>query len=320
MRRLRKKGSVLFLSTLFLVLLAVCRPAIAADKDGLLHKLSFKLSGGLRMTGVGDLRDHVGALDDYLHSFCGGYNYLPGQLDRPGVWSPDVSLEVRFDLGRGLSLGLGTGFVKAADNSASFGIGDFSGGAPVPDARTITTYLRSDIRSIPVQADISRSWPLSRNLSFTAGAGVAVYFSSVKLERRMGIHPIFYNPQEQMTRPLLDDLFSLNGFGIGPLGKVGLELKISRPLALVFEVEGRYAKTAHLEGLQDYFYYSPLNPEYYVHGEIEGTLRIGTSDKTVMGLTNDFPDLSVTPSETMRKARLDLSGFSCRLGLRLRLF
>ena len=136
----------------------------------------------------------------------------------------------------------------------------------------------------------------------------------------MGIHPIFYNPQEQMIRPLLDDLFSLNGFGIGPLGKVGLELKISRPLALVFEVEGRYARTAHLEGLQDYFYYSPLNAEYYVHGKIEGTLRIGTSDKTVMGFTNDFPDLSVTPSETMRKARLDLSGFSCRLGLRLRLF
>lgn len=314
------KGNVLRFATLVLTLLAVCRPAIAADEDGPLHRLSFKLSGGLRLTGVGDLRDHIGALDDYLHSFCGGYNYLPGQLDRPGVWGPDVAFDVRFDLGRRLSFGIGIGFMKTTDHSASFGIGDFSGGGPVLDARTITTYLRSDIRSIPVQADISRSWPLSRNLSLTAGAGVAVYFSSVKLERRMGIHPVFYVVEELVIRPHLDDLFSLRGIGIGPLGKVGLELKISRPLALVLEVEGRYAKTTRLKGFQEYSYYSPLNDEYYVNGEIEGTLQIGTSDKTVMGLTNDFPDLSVTPSETMRKARLDLSGFSCRLGLRLRLF
>jgi hypothetical protein len=316
----RGQRSGLRFSTLFLFLLVAWRPAVAGDKDGILNTLSLKLSGGLGLTGIGDLRDHVGALDDYLHSFCNEYNYLPGQLDRPGIWGPDVALEVRLELGRGLSLGIGTGFMKTADHSASYGIGDFSGGAPVLDPRSITTDLRSDIRSIPVQADISRSWPLSRNLSLTAGAGVAVYFSSVKLERRMGIHPVFYVVEELVIRPHLDDLFSLSGFGIGPLGKVGLEYKISRPLTLVLEVEGRYAGITHLKGLQDYSYYSPLNAEYFVHGEIEGTLQIGTSDKTVMGLTNDFPDLSVTPSETMRTARLDLSGFSCRLGFRLRLF
>jgi hypothetical protein len=63
-----------------------------------------------------------------------------------------------------------------------------------------------------------------------------------------------------------------------------------------------------------------VNSTYFVDGEIEGTLLMGTSDKTVMGLPEGFPDLSVIPSEAMRTVRFDLSGFSCRLGLRIRLW
>lgn len=318
MKDFRRKANLLPIAALVLSWVAVCRPASAADHDDFFHRLSFELTGGLRWASVGDIGGHIGAIDSFLYDFCTEINYLPGQLRKPGPWGPDVALALRLDLRPGLSVAIGTGFLEVYDSSSSYGIGSFSSGTPDLDPRSITTYVRSDIRSIPVQAEVSRSWRLSRNISFTAGMGASVTFSSIRLHREMGIHPIFYNVTESIVWPHLDDHFRLKGIGFGPLGKAGLELRISSPLTLLFEVEGRYARTARLKGRQKYSYYSPIDNEYFVSGEAEGTLQIGTSDKTVMGLTGDFPDLSVSPSQSMRPARLDLSGFSCRLGVRFR--
>ncbi|MCK7478208.1 MAG: hypothetical protein M0C28_12965 [Candidatus Moduliflexus flocculans] len=186
--------------------------------------------------------------------------------------------------------------------------------------RTVATFLRSDIRLVPVHVDVSYRLTLSRDLSLTLGAGAVACFASVDLERSLNFYPLIYNPAQGIVWPHLDDSFEVSGMGFGPLGKLGLEFRASRSLTLLFLIEGRYARVTRLKGRQSYSYNSWIDEGYDVEGENEGILRTGTSDQTVMGLTGDFPDISVTPSPTMRPVRLDLSGISCRLGFRLRLF
>jgi hypothetical protein len=55
-------------------------------------------------------------------------------------------------------------------------------------------------------------------------------------------------------------------------------------------------------------------------GTDEGTLYIGTRDMTAEGYGGDCPDLVVSPSQNMKRAALDFSGFAVTAGLRIKLF
>ncbi len=304
---------------LTLSLIAAILPAIAQEAGTSKNGLSIELGGGLRWTGIGDLRDHIGALDEYLYDLCGSANYLPGHLRQPGPFGPDLDLTLRLELGRGFSVGAGAGFSRILDRSESLGV-FFLYQDPTIHYRTVAAFLRTDIRLVPVHVDVSYRWTLSRDLSLTLGAGAVACFASVDLERSLNFYPLIYDPAQGIVWPHLDDSFEVSGTGFGPLGKLGLEFRASRSLTLLVLVEGRYARVTRLKGRQSYSYDSWIDEGYYVEGENRGVLQTGTSDQTVMGLTDDFPDLSVTPSPAMRQVRFDLSGFSCRLGVRLRLF
>jgi hypothetical protein len=292
--------------------------AIADDERTPSSKFSLKLSGGLRWTSVGDIGDHAVALDNYLYGLCSGINYLPGQLEKPGPWGPDIGLELRLHFRHGFSAGIEVGFSGVSESSRSYGIAPFEIGSAW-EYRSITTSMDTKVWTMPVRLDVAHSWAFSRALSLSVGCGLAGYFVWLRLDRYMSFHPLSYLKTALVYWPALNDEYRVRGFGVEPVGRISLELRISNPLSFVFEVEGRYAKVNRLAGRQSYIYYSPVNSTYFVDGEIEGTLLMGTSDKTVMGLPEGFPDLSVIPSEAMRTVRFDLSGFSCRLGLRIRL-
>lgn len=306
------------LASLAFSLITLNPEAIAGDEGTSSSKFSLKLSGGLRWTSVGDIGDHVVALDDYLYGLCSGINYLPGQLKKPGPWGPDLDLELRLDLRHGFSAGISVGFSQVTKSSRSYGVAPFEIGSAW-EYRSITTSMDTKFWAMPVRLDVAHSWALSRGLSLSVGCGLAGYFVWVSLDRYMSFHPLSYLKTALNYWPALSDEYRVRGFGFGPVGRISLELRISNPLSFVFEVEGRYAKVNRLAGRQSYTYYSPVDSAYLIDGEVEGTLLIGTSDKTVMGLPDGFPDLSVIPSEAMRTVSLDLSGFACRLGLRFRL-
>jgi len=304
---------------LALALIAANLPASAQEASTPKNGLSFELGGGFRWTAIGDIRDHIDALDEYLYDLCGSANYLPGHLRQPGPYGPDLDFTLRLELGCGFSAAAGAGFSRILDRSESLGV-FFLYQDPTIHYRTVATFLRTDIRLVPVHVDVSYRWALARDLSLTLGAGAVACFASVDLERSLNFYPLTYNPAEGIVWPHLDDSFEVSGIGFGPLGKLGLEFRASRSLTLLVLVEGRYARVTRLKGRQAYSYDSWIDEGYYVEGENEGFLQTGTSDRSLMGLSEDVPDLSVTPSPTMRQARFDLGGISCRLGVRLRLF
>jgi hypothetical protein len=109
-------------------------------------------------------------------------------------------------------------------------------------------------------------------------------------------------------------LYSVKSHGPGLIGGIGLEHKLNSFLALIVEAQGRYSKLRKLKGTTS--------------GAVEdgeGALYIGEKYNSQYDW---FEPCLITSSSmpasdefrNMRKAALDLSGFSLKLGFRIRLF
>jgi hypothetical protein len=101
---------------------------------------------------------------------------------------------------------------------------------------------------------------------------------------------------------------------------MGLEYNIANNLALVLEVKGRYARSNPQGKETSSWFEEPFIIE-------EGNLYIGERNLLYEGYGEHCPDLVFYKSkpigdefQNMREAVLDLSGFSLRAGIRIKLF
>jgi hypothetical protein len=122
-----------------------------------------------------------------------------------------------------------------------------------------------------------------------------------------------------------EEIYDVNSNRLGLHGGIGFEYNIANNLVLVLEIQGRYVRIKNLKGRR---YYSQTFPFEMSSGEEEaGTLYIGERDLTNEGYGENCPDLIISPSlpsgngfKNIREAILDLSGYSLKAGIRIRLF
>ena len=110
--------------------------------------------------------------------------------------------------------------------------------------------------------------------------------------------------------------------GIGLHAGVGLESRLTARLALTLEVGGRYARIGNLRGTQVYednypHYLESSGWLYYFTEEDLYAYGVRYANLEVWEVP---PDGSVTFIADVRKASLNLSGMSLRLGIKMRLF
>jgi hypothetical protein len=111
---------------------------------------------------------------------------------------------------------------------------------------------------------------------------------------------------------------------LGFHGGIGMEYSLTKNLGLVLEVQGRYVKIKNLKGFiqsEDSHFIGRISKRkgylwsYKIsEWDFRSYYNLDISEEPPRG---SIPEISISE---VRKAIIDLSGFSLRIGLRIRLF
>ena len=317
----KKIGTICIL--LFVLPVFLNRIAYSGESGIFKPKLSIKLTGGLRYINVGDINNHIESFDNYMSSFLSFYE--GGKMGKINNYGPDLEGELRLDISSKFAVGVGIGYISGKNESNFQTAGDF---APiyqiyiVPPIDLFEFVVESKIETIPIKLGIYYTIPLGSRINIFLKSGLDYYFSKCfiyKYNEIISIDGTVY-PVEFYE---ISNKYDMRGNGLGFNGGLGFEYKISNFLALVLEIQRRYAKIKKLKG--KWIYSNTFTLE---QGENEGILYIARKDMEDEGFSDIFyPDLVVSPSKpsgakilNAREATLDLSGFSLKVGIRIKLF
>jgi hypothetical protein len=261
-------------------------------------KFSLKVSGGVsRLSGTDYDASDWGW--DFLRKVSmenqgGTYAWEQDSLD----WGWELAGELVFNLSSQFALSGGVGYITG--KSTSKGTTSLAG---------VTTINETElkVKAIPVTVSLYYSLPVSTKSRFSLGAGVGYYFASFTrnyLNEQVGIYWIDAN-------------FKGSASDIGFHGGIGFEYDLSSTFAIVIEGFGRYAKISGFEGTReriDSNNWSDLWEGNYYYSDRQhssGTLlpRVSLSDPS-----------SIENAINSRDYETDFSGFTIRIGLKIKLF
>jgi hypothetical protein len=262
--------------------------------------VALKLTGGINYMLLGDWNDFMNGLTDYHNDVAidnGGT--MEGEF-KSIRWGLDFEGDVIIYLNPRFGITIGSGYIS---------------GKKGPDAKKImlnypdeTIRLNHDMKISAIPVKIGGYYCLSRSskLRFFVSGGIGYYF--VKTSE------VYANEW--------DGNWSLEnqgakGEGFGFQGGMGLELDIFKNIAIVVEGYGRYAKIGNFMGERDW------SMSFGPSGSRKGGLYYFDLD-IPYGLIPYIEISSGTPGglnrRNVRKATVDLSGFTVRIGFKIRLF
>jgi hypothetical protein len=277
----------------------------------------------LKVTGGWGSRVPIGDVNDCLASFNNNEvfeihrKYETGQVigeiktldDQISHWEA----ELRFDLTPRITFGIATSapFHTRNQSSVTYTILGYAG------SQIMTWTFRPEIRvSYPIKLSAYYVLPLFHRLSISVGGGVGVYPAKISQFRR---YDAIY-PDGDIGWFISSQLAKQN-HGFGFHGNIILECSLKNRLALVAEFQARYVKISNFKGTLKASDHDGNSAQiagtlYYF---TEWGLSIGARYAT-LEIMEKPPELSIRFIKDIRKAVLDLNGYSLRIGLRIRLF
>jgi hypothetical protein len=276
------------------------RMAFSGEREIFKRKLSINLTGGYCSMNVGDINSYLKSFDNYLRETT---TYEGGKT-KVIHYIPDLEGEVRFDISSRFAISIGIGQTHGKKESAF----QYIEVAPFdPNAKWLHSYyIIQKVSVLPLKLGSYYSLPLISRINLFLNGGLGYYFSKCSLLIESHVDPGIPEPTSVT--------YDLSSRGFGLYGGFGFEFKIINFLTLGLEIQGRYAKIKNLEGSSWY------GPE-----KAEGTLYIGEVYSTTYKIYS--PCLIISSSEpsgdefrNIRKAELNLSGYSLRACIRIRPF
>ncbi len=262
--------------------------------------VALKLTGGMNYMLPGDWNDFMNGWTDYENNCA---TELGGSTEgsfKSIRWGLDFEGEVIFYLNPRFGITIGSGYIY---------------GKKGPDGKTMTSNLPDatfnlnhdmQISAIPVKVGVYYCLSRSSKSRFFLSGGIGYYFAKIS--------EVYEN---QWDGNWSHEDQGAKGEGLGFQGGMGLELDITKNIAFVVEGYGRYAKIGDLAGERSWsmsfgpsgsrrgsLYYYELDAPYGLLPYIEINSRVpgGTNRRNV------------------RKATVDFSGFTVRIGVNIRLF
>jgi opacity protein-like surface antigen len=259
-----------------------------------------RLTGGWISVDGGDFNQGIRGLNERTRDEGA---LVSGSLRRPASGF-DVLAEVETELAPRLNLALGIGYLRAQKTSAiesAYWI--------LQSKETISPGLSA----VPLTLTATYRLPVWGRLSVHAGAGVAIYFSKVRWERD-------YLIQASSIADRGTETWRASGTCLGVHGRIGLDFALGGGLSIVLETGGRWARFSGPRGLWTLKGTDSLAGDY----SASGTKALWRYDATLDGkifplwtLADEEPHPAL--SSDVRPARIDLSGFSVRVGFRFSL-
>jgi hypothetical protein len=268
----------------------------AKEKKG---NIDLKISGGTTYLEVGDWNaHHLGWNESRRRSVeaAGGTVLSENQ---PLHWGWELEGEFLMHIGSQFAIGIGTGYISGkledtaetiTNNITAFNIHDFG------------------VKAIPIKAKAYLFLPLSPKVHIAIGGGLGYYFVSFTR---------FYR-REPGDGYWIDSDMEGNGAGLGAEGGISLEYAFNESLAVFVEGSGRYAKIGGIEGTRERIdsnnWGDSIEGPYYAL-ERERTPGIWSP---VVNIATEAP--SGEGTRNVREGVLDFSGFTIKVGLKIRLF
>jgi hypothetical protein len=265
----------------------------------------------------------IGDVNDCLESFNNNTVFVNYRKDRPDQLVGEIKTldnrtshweaELRFDLTPRIGFGIATADAFHTRNESSV-------------TYTYIGYVGPQIMSYTFKPEIKVFYPMRLSLYYTI-------FSHPKINLSIGGGFGFYNARVSQFSRI--DVTGPDGttnwsewrrdtkrnFSLGFHGNVVLEYYLTRRIALVAEFQKRYTRVSSLKGTV-----KSICSEGF-HSEKRGTLYYFTQWELFIGaryasldVFEKPPEGSIREIQDLRKAVLDLSGHSFRVGIRIRLF
>jgi hypothetical protein len=299
-------SKIRFGSFLFVLVFLLGNVTLAQERASLMPRFLLKLTGGLFQAAAGDMNTHLRSMHDYYHRYYQPEGY--GEIATLG-WSGEWQLELIWDASSKIRWGLATHLARFKNESTFMG-------ADVQEYQIdheITFKPQIDVVA-PAKLSIYYSLYSSPKINILVHSGVGMYSAKMKEEK---IHDVIY--------PYGDIYYDNRSWSVkrrlnfGWHGGVSAEYGLVRNLAVVAELQGRYLKISNLRGSVEY-------TTNFGGGRTikeSGILRYFGSDQDYYDLDIPLPcHPCVLGNEIYieRKAVLNLSGISFRLGIEVGIF
>lgn len=262
--------------------------------------VALKFTGGMNYMSLGDWNAFMNGWTDY-------YNYVANEVGgtmegefKSIRWGLDFEGDVIINFNPRFGITIGSGYIsgkKAPDGKKII--------QTLPD-ETITLNHDMQISAIPVKIGVYYCLSRFSKFRFFLSGGIGYYFAKIS--------EVYKN---QWDGSWSHENQSAKGEGFGFQGGMGFELDIFKNIAFVVEGYGRYAKIGNLMGERDW------SMSFGPSGSRKGGLYYFDLD-IPYGLLPYIEISSGTPGglnrRNVRKATVDLSGFTVRIGFKIRLF
>lgn len=311
-------------SVLICILCLYCGSASAGEKGSAERAFSLVIREGFGSISVGDLNTTLYSLNHNPR-----YEYLRenfpeqcvGEIREVPNGYKDWEAELQWAAWWGFSVGLAvSGPTRFYDKSfLTYSIAE---GLRQTDDDTYESEIRV---SAPVKLNLYRSFPIISRVNVAINAGIGYY------RARMTQTHISYEHNPSDGEWLSSFYWDVSGRRVGFHCGFALEYKFNDRFSMTAESQWRFAKINSLEGtihittqvFDEYgnlgltFAGSDEGPLYHFYGQ---DLLLGVEIEKLHVTSLEVPFSGIDFPRDIRKAFLDLSGLTFKIGLRIRLF
>lgn len=303
---MRNKKIIWLLFILFFIIFN--KISFSEERQRYKPRFSIKLTAGGGYVAIGDMNKHLDSMNNYKDMLGTSMSDVSGKIEKLNNWSIDWELELKIDASPKMAFGIAASFFHRRNQSSIYAY-------QVPEfGRDYEMIFKPEIKVImPFGLNLYYSIYSGSKLNVFINSGIGWYLGKMT-----------ENKIENFIYPLGDDNFKNryweveNNVSLGFQGGVGFEYSLKKNLALVVELKGRYLRISNLKGTVKYEtnFGSGLTLgdggtlhffRYGYYYDLDIPLPVGVCD------ANEIEEIE-------RPAVLDLSGFSLRIGIRIKLF
>lgn len=289
---MRKKGLVLGVCLLLLLLLPGLNKAEEEKPDSKKINFAVKLSAGMNYLALGDANKGV---KGWYDGWSQGDDFVQGE-EKPIHLCFDFEGDFIFNITPQIGIGVGAGYIQRARTSEVT--------VRLREGYEINAARKLQVSAIPIRLGVFYTLSMNKMINIVFNAGAGLYLAKYSCNKE----PILTG------EPVINQTANASGFGFHT--GVGFEFNLSSNIAFVIEAQGRYAKIGGFEGTIKYYYGYP--PEYTEQG------KLYYYDSYSYGVTDSYPHIRVSekkPSgygiKNVREAKVDFSGFALRAGIKI---
>ncbi len=308
----KQVGAVYSILLFILFLSLMVSPAYSQISDLFKPKLSIKLTGGFGSTAVGDMNTILASFNNMPRFQESRANYpdlISGEIRTLNTRILDSYLELRLDISPRIGLAIGTSMPYQRSNEGTI---DWT----IPEGQRHLFTLRPKIQvAPPVLWSVYFGLLNSSRLNLQLCVGSGLYPAKISEYYRLEVFPPGF--ESAWGARYWESKYCS---AVGVHGGIELDYHLTKAWSLVLETQMRYAQISDFSGTQyregesgitdresgSIYYYTRL--EFYTGNRY--------ADIEVM----EPPGNGIEIPRNIRKATLDLSGFSFRIGIKLRLF